>query len=427
MSRFICPSAEIDLKDLLSRGNRGLLIGFLLAASLHFSLTTVGRYGAAEHAVKPLTTRFVKREPRLVKPLELRKRPLPKKRPMRRKVIPIRTRAIVKESTASFQTTKILDSLVKPKSGITREVSFAASELEPQFGLPPVTSAVNPEDRIDVSLEMLDIEALDTGRYQALVIQDPRDKKKIKGFFHLNVCYSETMRMVDFHGADARVRYALIRIIRAINKYTGIKANMGERFTFASEKMFTTPWILAAPVASFNPTDSEIANLGRYLTSGGFFFADSWGNLDMPESVGALESLKDMIINALGSQGLEFGKDWDFERLPKSHPVYHCFFDFDGPPTGADRPARFSGSPVSRSADPFLRGVIVDGRLVTIYSNKGYPVPWGDWGPGGAGSRMGHSYAQFDPTRPLQFAVNLIIFALTQEGSITHQVMNYLE
>jgi len=40
---------------------------------------------------------------------------------------------------------------------------------------------------------------------------------------------------------------------------------------------------------------------------------------------------------------------------------------------------------------------------------------------------MGHDYSRLDPTRQLQFAVNLIVFALTQEGSITHQVMNYLE
>jgi hypothetical protein len=29
-----------------------------------------------------------------------------------------------------------------------------------------------------------------------------------------------------------------------------------------------------------------------------------------------------------------------------------------------------------------------------------------------------------DPTRQLQFGVNLIVFALTQEGSITNQVMD---
>ena len=39
---------------------------------------------------------------------------------------------------------------------------------------------------------------------------------------------------------------------------------------------------------------------------------------------------------ALAAQGLSFKKDWDFEKLPASHPVYHCYFDFDGPPPGHD-------------------------------------------------------------------------------------------
>ena len=39
-----------------------------------------------------------------------------------------------------------------------------------------------PEHKIDMGLEMLDVDAMDTGRYRALVIQDPNDKQGLKGF-----------------------------------------------------------------------------------------------------------------------------------------------------------------------------------------------------------------------------------------------------
>ena len=36
------------------------------------------------------------------------------------------------------------------------------------------------ESRMDMSLEMVDIVALDTGKYHAMVVQDPYDKRSIK-------------------------------------------------------------------------------------------------------------------------------------------------------------------------------------------------------------------------------------------------------
>ena len=67
-----------------------------------------------------------------------------------------------------------------------------------------------------------------------------------------------------------------------------------------------------------------------------------------------------------------------------------------------------------------MDGVTIAGRLLGLVSTKSYANAWGDWGPGGANS----GYAALDPTRCLQFGVNSIVFALTQEGSITSQVMD---
>ena len=116
--------------------------------------------------------------------------------------------------------------------------------------------------------------------------------------------------------------------------------------------------------------------------------------------------------------------DQELLEIPFDHPIYHCFFDFDGPPLGSDRLSRMTAGPLSRQADRFLQGAHIDRRLTCVYSRKGYFHPWGDWGPDGPGARQGRGYGLLEPTRQLQFGVNLIIFALTQEGSLTRRVMD---
>jgi hypothetical protein len=78
---------------------------------------------------------------------------------------------------------------------------------------------------------------------------------------------------------------------------------------------------------------SEAASLGKYLLSGGFaFIEDSFWLKGGPSD----RSLRAMQQDALAAQGLVFAKDWTFEELPHSHPVYRCCFDFGGPPPGGD-------------------------------------------------------------------------------------------
>ena len=58
-----------------------------------------------------------------------------------------------------------------------------------------------------MSLELLDIETLDTGRYHAMVIQDPSDKRTIRGFIHIAMG-SASQAMVDHRDWQWRRRSA---------------------------------------------------------------------------------------------------------------------------------------------------------------------------------------------------------------------------
>ena len=128
-------------------------------------------------------------------------------------------------------------------------------------------------------------------------------------------------------------------------------------------------------------------------------------------------SLRAMFKDALGAVGKPCGVAWEFEPLPQDHPVYHCYFDFSGLPMGNDYYSRLSGNNRNDVYDT-MDGISIDGRLVGIMSNKDYVEVWGRfgaWAPGGG---------QDDYTRVDQLAVNIIVFALTQEGSITNRVMS---
>ena len=62
-----------------------------------------------------------------------------------------------------------------------------------------------------------------------------------------------------------------------------------------------------------------------------------------------------------------------------------------------------------------MEGIFIDGRMVGLMSNKDYTEHW-----------LGTAADMQDNARQMQFTVNTIIFALTQEGSITTQLMEGL-
>jgi hypothetical protein len=115
---------------------------------------------------------------------------------------------------------------------------------------------------------------------------------------------------------------------------------------------------------------------------------------------------------------MERGQEWEYERLAESHPIYHCYFDFGQPPPGYDM-AMIQYPGRGRVAHGYLEGVTLEGRLWILFSQKGYALGVHDFWPDGYYPMMGG-----DPVRIVQFCINTIIFALTQEGSITNRVMD---
>lgn len=421
VSRFFCASFFLSPKALLRTTRVALAAALVAALAAHSALALVRVLGKEVQTARPLTTRFVKRAPRLTKPLELKKRPRPRRRQVQRSMVSIKARAPREGAPSVTQGAQWAASLARPVAFVGRSVALETSGVEPEVLAEAVEGSKDPQHRIDMSLEMVDIEALDTGEYHAIVVQDPTDKTQVKGFFHLAICYSPSIGK-DYHAATYICNeQAIPEVVKAVNNYTQIKTDIAGMYTMDYKELLKTPliFLIARAYWTFRVTPAEASNLGKYFGTGGFAFVEdaTWwlgGMCDV--------SLRQVLKDALATRGHVYQKDWVFEQLPNSHAVYHCFFDFDGPPCGDDGPYG-AGSSGDRPFAPYryLEGITLDGRLVTLYSMKALSTAWDWWRPG---SPRGPAR---DNRRQLQFGVNIVVFALTQEGSITRRLMESVQ
>jgi len=279
------------------------------------------------------------------------------------------------------------------------------------FGLAlPVLSAVEvrgikeTRQQVDMKLDMLSVEDMDTGEYQAMVIQDPADRKKIKGYIHLAQVFtrSRIARIENDYGQDlqqqATVYGSLDYLIKALHTYTGISADYIGPVAMDAPDLLKVPWV-------FLPTwigdahalnERELVNLGEYLMRGGFIVT---------------KAKKHVFEEALRTQRMNEGAHWRLIYLKPDHPVYHAFFDFDM----SVRENMFYTSSGFKEGD---KGIEINGRLAVFMPSARMGIVTDT-----AALGIESMYVAHDATRSLQFAVNTIVFALTQEGSMTQQLM----
>ena len=178
-------------------------------------------------------------------------------------------------------------------------------------------------------------------------------------------------------------------VLDALLQYTQLRVDPEERVVpLADPRMLEAPfcYLSGHKLVEFNP--EERRNFERYVRNGGFVFVDDC-NHD---------------IDGLFARSFEaemariFGRD-ALQKLPNDHPLYHAFFDFDGPPA--------TGLELNGWGDDlvheYLRGIAIDGRLGVLYSNKDYGCEWDyDW--------RNKRWLAEDNSK---FAVNIVVYALS--------------
>jgi len=140
-------------------------------------------------------------------------------------------------------------------------------------------------------------------------------------------------------------RTSMSNLLKAVRERTSIPA-AGDREAVVepgSATLFQYPFLFACGHGNMKFTPTEVENLRRYLTSGGFLWVDDDFGID----VSFRREMKRVLPNAT------------LVELPFDHPIFHGLYDF---PRGLPKVHEHDGGP----ARAF--GIVVDGRLAVFYS-----------------------------------------------------------
>ncbi|MFC1539486.1 DUF4159 domain-containing protein [Candidatus Latescibacterota bacterium] len=349
---------------------------------------------------------------------------------------------------------KVLDTSVKPRMmvfhGIEEAVQYVLKmqsdfldslifEIDPILGdmesyikYRELTISREPGDSYSHLDEMMTIDDIDyQAIYKGFVIRDMNDKQNLKGFLRIPMIAQTT-------GIKA-----VMGLGEAFNHYTGVKVIVDDNFiNLDTRRLLDYPflYIKSFPNHVFRMNEKERKNFALYLKSGGLTLLDNsepWDEFSPGEA-----SLYLMLVDALG-------EDFDFRPIPYDHPVYNCFFDMNGlAPEGTEKwlhkrmPGQINWGFLSRDQKTFrmlkgisekvsnqrysLWGVWIDDRLAAIYSDKGYGYIWME-GPLSFKTNFYYSGSEekYDFNPQLKLGVNMLVYAMLREGSVTKKVTDY--
>ena len=440
----------------------------VLAGLLHLLLVVaIGVRTVYEEREPTLSGKFVRRRP-LQQPVL--RRPLLQPAPVRRMERAVESPRAYARAVAPRPLTTVSPRLLASRQALS---SLPPRPLRPSrsfrgSGRPRSSAAgiaIQAADHVDLGLELLDVAAFDTGRYRALVVQDPQDRRKLQGFVRFTAVEirSVSENTADLFGGlpigaarkiDQGLAYlpdwrhsanvcALRSLAMELEAETGLSAVVDENVTLDAAEVLSSPFILLTSLVEFEPTAYEVAKLGRYLTSGGFAYVEQvgsdvhgWVSGTYPEVI----SLRSLVRRALATQGLREGSDWSFEPLPMDHPLFHCYYDIDTLPVNywqatytdilGEGEQYFNWSyPTDENIPRYIEGIHLDGRLALVYSQQSYRDFWSKRPERSLTEASEYILAIWDHVprhRPssipaIRLGINVVVYALTQEGSLARR------
>ncbi len=401
LGRFQAPSDQLNFNRFLRETFKytvwGLLIGAgLIAGAFVYWVLSVEERDAPE----PALTRLIIRKPRATKTFALKRQRL-RPRALTKQVTALKPR-LSAAAAPRLKGSSVFGNVQTFEYALQTDVPINLKTSSIELSAAKITGTKDPEKRIAMREELIDLNALDTGKYKGLIIQDPTDRRKVKGFVYLGTAWANDLKPTFDSAAKA-----IPNLVDALNEQTGISARVDAHLFLDSQELFRTPFVYITTTEAFELTERELENLGEYLRRGGFIFVDN-ANPTTEFSQGEA-SLRRIFRGALGAQG-------QLRPISNNHPIYHTFYDFDGPPVGSE--LEIPSFSEQRSLDHlviaeqsyYLEGVFLEDRLVAMYSDKGYV----------------HTWARNYGNEPqLRFGINAVIFALTQEGSIAQQQIDF--
>ena len=433
------------------RKNRKLQGCLVLSLALHL-LVIFGITHRAQVAqfpvLQPIMVEFTKRPP---PQRTLTRRQRPRQRPLVRRpalqaapVVAVRPAPTATRPLPMFQSAALrLPMAALPERLVLPVPDFPARHIGPQMQAGALEGTRQGADEIDLALELMDVQAMDTGQHRAMVVMDPKDRRELKGFLYLSSVYSPSIERAEREKPNSEARLFLQTRQMAEKQMlqgladkmvasTQVHVEVRDAVRLDDPQLLQVPFVLFTANAPFEFTAAEATNLGAYLTSGGFLFAEivrllrpnySDADLDIP-------AVRSLIRASFQAVGYQEWKDWQFARLETTHSIYHSFYDVESLPRGM-RDMHFTAGGEHPPLTPnYLEGILVGEQLVGMYSMRGYADFWSgiaerarDEGMRNNISNTPFFLSSIDEMSAYNLGVNLVVYALTREGSLARRLV----
>ncbi|HSG29746.1 MAG TPA: DUF4159 domain-containing protein [Candidatus Krumholzibacterium sp.] len=175
---------------------------------------------------------------------------------------------------------------------------------------------------------------------------------------------------------------SLPNLLREFNSRTGIRVAASERIVGPGDAdLYTCPFLYMTGHGNVRLSGQEISNLRRHLLQGGFLYADDNYGLD--------KSFRRMVA--------ELFPERELVTVPLDHPIYHCFYQMDGPPKIHEHDGR----------PPAGLGIFDGDRLMVFYTVES------DIGDGLEDPEV-HQDPPGKREQAARMAVNVLYYALTR-------------
>jgi hypothetical protein len=174
-------------------------------------------------------------------------------------------------------------------------------------------------------------------------------------------------------------------LMKIMAEVTRLDANPGGRIiSFENEEVFRYPIAYMCEVGFLQLSDEEATNMREYLLRGGFLIVDDFrGDREMENFRREMQKV--------------FPDRW-LEELPRSHPIWTCFYDISGV---------FPQAPYARSLTPRYLGMADDrGRLMMIVDYNMDLSEYWEW--------SGNPFMPVDQSNEaFKYGVNYLMYALS--------------
>ena len=405
-------------------------------------------------ALRPVE-RFVKRLPTSRRPLARRQVPQDVRRPLARRrstqSAPVAAVAPAPLTSQRLPLQGVIVPLVSappppPDLPVQPLVSIPTPAIGPTFRAGALHGERVANEQIDLKVELLDINAMDTGQHRAMVVVDPIDRRALSGYLYLTGVYSQGLERAEQESPVPRrrsnfrpdgqplrqlaERETLQGLADRMSAHTGVRTQVRQSMGLDDPALVEAPFVLLTVNNTFEFAPAEAANLGRYFAAGGFLYAEV---VLQPQLLGGhyqfdIPALRELIRAAFRLNEYREGRDWAFERLDQNHSLYHCYYDIDSLPRGF-WDWTYGYHEIQRTSPEYLEGIRMGDRLVGLYSQRDFSDLWA----GEAELIREHDEASnlvngkfmtgCEELPAYDLGVNVLVYALTREGSLAQKLV----